>query len=115
MKKTVFLAALLPVSLAMAAPSDCNRLIDEGMTLTTYAAQCARYGKEERYQRFLNAAQKNLAQIAQNQCQETQFKGKDGLPHPASRVLGKERTTEVLEYCVSQRRTAEQLLKQYGG
>lgn len=114
MKKTLFLSLLLCCP-AWASSVACSQLLADGMTLTAYTSQCAAFGDEARYQHFLKAANRSLNQISSQNCQEATAKDKDGLPHPAARVMGKERNNEVLAFCVAQRKTAEQLLKKYGG
>lgn len=102
---------------AAAAPSACGKLVNDGMTLSAYTAQCAAYGDEARYRRFVKATAANFNQINTQNCRDTEVKSKDGLPHPAARILGKagsERTPEVLAFCVEHRRQAEQLLRDYG-
>lgn len=118
MKKGLLLAVLAAGAAQASAAAACDKLVGDGMTLTAYTAQCAAFGDEARYRRFVKASANNFGQIGKQNCQEATAKGKDGLPHPASRILGKagtERGTEVLEFCVAHRRQAEQLLQEYGG
>lgn len=117
MKKIILLWALAFYSVGTVAATpvqSCEKLIDDGMTLTAYISQCAAFGNKERYYRFVEATANNLHQVNMGNCQETVIRSKNDLPHRAVAVIGKERTTEVLEFCVAERKHAEQLLQQYG-
>lgn len=100
MKKGLLLAVLAAGAAQASAAAACDKLVGDGMTLTAYTAQCAAFGDEARYRRFVKASANNFGQIGKQNCQEATAKGKDGLPHPL-RAFWARRERSAARTCLS--------------